>query len=167
VRHLAENIEGWNRVLNAFDDWIQYETTEFGPYTGYFSLDNLRDLMHSERIGWMHSMYEDIIPGRVQKCKNAGIAFEDFLPYMPDPEARAVVQSMIDLTQVLSDDMLAMSDTIHSMKEDYESGGFDDAVPYLTDLADSEENIRHHMSLFSEGFGKLAKMGLEMPDMES
>jgi len=167
VRHLAENIEGWKRVLNAFDDWIQYETTEFGPYTGYFSLDNLRDLMHSERIGWMHSMYEDIIPGRVQKCKNAGVAFEDFLPYMPDPEARAVVQSMIDLTQVLSDDMLAMSDTIHSMKEDYESGGFDDVVPYLTDLADSEENIRHHMSLFSEGFGKLAKMGLEMPDMES
>jgi len=164
---LAENIEGWKRVLNAFDDWIQYETTEFGPYTGYFSLDNLRDLMHSERIGWMHSMYEDIIPGRVQKCKNAGVAFEDFLPYMPDPEARAVVQSMIDLTQVLSDDMLAMSDTIHSMKEDYESGGFDDVVPYLTDLADSEENIRHHMSLFSEGFGKLAKMGLEMPDMES
>jgi hypothetical protein len=53
------------------------------------------------------------------------------------------------------------------MKEDYESGGFDEAVPYLTDLADSEENIRHHMSLFSQGFGKLAKMGLEMPDMES
>jgi hypothetical protein len=63
--------------------------------------------------------------------------------------------------------MLAMSDTIHNMKEDYESGGFDDAVPYLSDLADSEENIRHHMSLFSQGFGKLAKMGLEMPDMES
>ena len=164
---MTENIEGWKRVLNAFDEWINYESTEFGPYTGYFSLDNLRDLMHSERLGWMNSMYEDIIPGRVQKCKDAGVAFEDFLPYMPDPEAREVVQSMIDLTQVLVDEMLAMSDTIHNMKEDYESGGFDDAVPYLTDLADSEENIRHHMSLFSQGFGTLAKMGLEMPDMES
>jgi hypothetical protein len=164
---MSEIKVGWSRVLKAFDDWISYETTEFGPYTGYFSLDNLRDLMHSERIGWMHSMYEDIIPGRVQKCKNAGVAFEDFIPYMPDPEAREVVKSMIDLTQVLSDGILAMSDTIHSMKEDYESGGFDDAVPYLTDLADAEESIRHHMSLFSQGFGKLAKMGLEMPDMES
>jgi hypothetical protein len=164
---MSEIKVGWSRVLKAFDDWINYETTEFGPYTGYFSLENLRDLMHSERIGWMHSMYEDIIPGRVQKCKNAGVAFEDFIPYMPDPEARKVVQSMIDLTKVLGDDILAMSDTIHSMKEDYESGGFDDAVPYLTDLADSEEGIRHHMSLFSQGFAKLAKMGLEMPDMES
>ena len=164
---MAENAEGWKRVLKAFDDWIDYESTEFGPYTAYFSLDNIRDLMHSERIGWMRSMYEEIIPGRVAKCRNAGVAFEDFLPYMPDPEAREVVQSMIDLTQVLADDMLAMSDTIHSMNEDYESGGFDDVVPYLTDLADAEENIRHHMSLFSQGFGSLAKMGLEMPDMDS
>ena len=164
---MAEIKVGWKRVLDAFDEWIQYESSEFGPYTGYFSLNNLRDLMHSERLGWMHMMYDEMIPGRVEKCKNAGVAFEDFIPYMPDPEAREVVQSMIDLTQVLTDAMLAMSDTIHSMKEDYESGGFDDAVPYLTDLADAEENIRHHMSLFSQGFGKLEKMGLEMPDMES
>ncbi|MCK5266020.1 MAG: hypothetical protein KAR03_10470 [Candidatus Thorarchaeota archaeon] len=164
---MAETVEGWKRVLKAFDDWISYETIEFGPYTGYFSLANLRDITHSERIGWMNSMYVEIIPGRVQSCKNAGVAFEDFLPYMPDPEARAVVQSMIDLTKVLTDDMLAMSDIIHNMKEDYESGGFDDAVPYLTNLAEAEENIRHHMSLFSQGFGKLKKMGLEMPDMES
>lgn len=164
---MAETIEGWRRVLKAFDDWISYETTEFGPHTSYFSLENLRDIMHSERIGWMNSMYVEIIPGRVQSCKNAAVAFEDFLPFMPDPEARAVVQSMIDLTKVLTDDMLAMSDTIHNMREDYESGGFDDAVPYLTDLAEAEENIRHHMSLFSQGFGKLKKMGLEMPDMES
>lgn len=164
---MAETIEGWKRVLKAFDDWISYETTEFAPYTSYFSLANLRDITHSERIGWMNSMYVDIIPGRVDSCKNAAVAFEDFLPYMPDPEARAVVHSMIDLTKVLTDYILAMSDTIHNMREDYESGEFDDAVPYLTDLAEGEENIRHHMSLFSQGFGKLKKMGLEMPDMES
>ena len=109
---MAESVEGWKRVLKAFDDWITYETTEFGPNTSYFSLANLRDITHSERIGWMNSMYIDIIPGRVQSCKNASVAFEDFIPYMPDPEARAVVQSMIDLTKVLTDDMLAMSDTI-------------------------------------------------------
>jgi len=164
---LAETVEGWKRVLKAFDDWISYETTEFGPYTGFFSLANLRDITHNERIGWMNSMYVEIIPGRVQSCKNAAVAFEDFIPYMPDPEARQVVQSMIDLTKVLTDDMLAMSDIINNMREDYESGGFDDAVPYLADLAEAEENIRHHMSLFSQGFGKLKKMGLEMPDMES
>jgi hypothetical protein len=73
---------------------------------------------------------------------------------------------MIDLTQVLSDDMLGMSDTMHSMKEEYESGGLDEIMPYLTDLAEAEENIRHHMSLFSQGFGKLRSMGLEMPDIE-
>jgi hypothetical protein len=158
--------EGWRRVLKAFEDWIYYESTEFGPYTGYFSLENLRDLTSNERVSWMQSMYDEIIPGRVDKCKNAGVAFEDFLPYMPDPSARAVVQSMIDLTQVLSDDMLGMSDTIHSMKEEYEYSGLDEIVPFLSDLADAEESIRHHMSLFSQGFGKLRSMGLEMPEIE-
>lgn len=158
--------EGWHRVLKAFEDWIDYETSEFGPYTGYFSLENLRDLTSKERISWMQSMYDEIIPGRVEMCRKAGVAFEDFLPYMPDPSARDIVQSMIDLTQVLSDEMLSMSDTMHSMKEEYESSGLEEIIPYLTDLADSEENIRHHMSLFSEGFGKLRSMGLEMPDLE-
>lgn len=158
--------DGWRRVLKAFEDWIQYESTEFGPYSGYFSLDNLRDLTSKERLGWMHSMYEEIIPGRVDRCKSAGVAFEDFLPYMPDPKAREVVQSMIDLTQVLSEDILSMSDTIHSMKEEYQVSGLDEIVPYLGDLADSEEGIRHHMSLFSQGFGQLRAMGLEMPDIE-
>jgi hypothetical protein len=158
--------EGWLRVLKAFEDWISYESTEFGPYTGYFSLENLRDLTSQERIGWMHSMYEEIIPGRVERCKAAQVAFEDFLPYMPDPAARDVVQSMIDLTLVLAGDILGMSDTIHSMKEEYQASGMDEVVPYLSDLADTEENIRHHMSLFSQGFGKLRSMGLEMPDIE-
>jgi len=158
--------EGWRRVLKAFEDWITYESTEFGPYTGYFSLDNLSGLTSKERVGWMHSMYEETIPGRVERCRTAGVAFEDFLPYMPDPSAREVVQSMIDLIQVLSEDILGMSDTIHSMKEEYQSGGLDEIVPYLTDLGTAEENIRHHMSLFSQGFGKLRAMGLEMPDLE-
>ncbi len=158
--------DGWRRVLDAFEEWIYYESTEFGPYTGYFSLENLRDLTSKERISWMQSMYDEIIPGRVDRCRNAGVAFEDFLPYMPDSTAREVVQSMIDLTQVLTDEMLAMSDTIHSMKEEYESGGFEEIVPFLTNLADTEESIRHHMSLFSQGFGKLRRMGLEMPDLE-
>ncbi len=158
--------DGWRRVLDAFEDWIYFESTEFGPYTGYFSLENLRDLTSRERISWMQSMYDEIIPGRVEKCRNAGVAFEDFLPYMPDPDAREVVQSMIDLTQVLSDEMLGMSDTIHSMKEEYEAEGFEELVPFLTNLADAEESIRHHMSLFSQGFGKLRSMGLEMPDLE-
>ena len=162
---MAED-DGWRRVLDAFEDWIYYESTEFGPYTGYFSLENLRDLTSKERISWMQSMYDEIIPGRVDKCRNAGVAFEDFLPYMPDPTAREVVQSMIDLTQVIADEMLGMSDTIHSMKEEHESGGFEEIMPFLTDLADTEESIRHHMSLFSQGFGKLRRMGLEMPDLE-
>lgn len=158
--------DGWRRVLDAFEEWIYYESTEFGPYTGYFSLDNLRDLTSKERISWMQSMYDEIIPGRVDRCRYAGVAFEDFLPYMPDSTAREVVQSMIDITQVLKDEMLAMSDTIHSMKEEYESGGFEEIVPFLTNLADAEESIRHHMSLFSQGFSKLRRMGLEMPDLE-
>lgn len=158
--------DGWRRVLDAFEEWIFYESTEFGPYTGYFSLENLRDLTSKERISWMQSMYDEIIPRRVDRCRTAGVAFEDFLPYMPDSTAREVVQSMIDLTQVLTDEMLAMSDTIHSMKEEYESGGFEEIVPFLTNLADTEESIRHHMSLFSQGFGKLRRMGLEMPDLE-
>jgi hypothetical protein len=158
--------EGWRSVLNAFEDWISYESTEFGPYTGYFSLENLRDLTSQEKLGWMSSMYEEIIPGRVEKCRAAKVAFEDFLPYMPDPSARNVVQSMIDLTLVLESDILGMSDTFHSMREEYQVSGMDEIVPYLSDLADMEENIRHHMSLFSKGFGKLRSMGLEMPEIE-
>lgn len=158
--------EGWLRVLAAFEDWIVYESTEYGPYTGYFSLDSLRDLTHKERIGWMHSMYEEIIPGRVEKCRAAKVAFEDFLPYMPDSDAIEVVQSMIDLSEVIANDMLAMSDSVHTMRSQYVDGDLDELVPYLSEIADSEENIRHHMSLFSNGFGKLRAMGLEMPDLE-
>jgi hypothetical protein len=164
---MSEAEEGWQRVLKAFDDWIDYESSEYGPYTGYFSLENLRDLTHSERLGWMQSMYEEIIPGRVERCRAASVAFEDFMPFMPDSDAREVVQSMIDLTQVIADSMLIMSDSIHNMRDDYASGGLDDIITYLPDLIDTEESIRHHMSLFSQGFGKLRNMGLEMPDMES
>ncbi|TFG31691.1 hypothetical protein EU527_11900 [Candidatus Thorarchaeota archaeon] len=164
---MSESESGWQRVLKAFDEWIYYESSEFGPYTGYFSLENLRDLMHGERLSWMSSMIDEIIPGRIDRCREAAIAFEDFLPYMPDPDAREVVQSMIDLTQVIEDAMLAMSDTISSMKDEYEEDGLDEIAPYLSDLADGEENIRHHMSIFSQGFAKLRSLGLEMPDMES
>jgi hypothetical protein len=52
------------------------------------------------------------------------------------------------------------------MREEYQVSGMDEIVPYLSDLADMEENIRHHMSLFSKGFGKLRSMGLEMPEIE-
>jgi len=163
---MSESETGWQRVLKAFDEWIYYESSEFGPYTGYFSLENLRDLMHVERSSWMGSMIDEIIPGRIERCREAAVAFEDFLPYMPDPDAREVVQSMIDLCDVIKDDMLAMSDTFSSMKDDYEEGGLDEIVGYLSDLADNEENIRHHMSLFSQGFAKLKSLGLEMPDIE-
>ena len=163
---MSEADEGWRRVLAAFEDWIAYESTEYGPYTGYFSLDSLRDLTHKERLGWMHSMYEEIIPGRVERCKAAKVAFEDFLPYMPDSDAIEVVQSMIDLSEVIADAMLALSDSVHSMQEEYIDGDLDEVVPYLTEIAETEENIRHHMSLFSGGFGKLRAMGLEMPDLE-
>ncbi|TFG31862.1 hypothetical protein EU527_11445 [Candidatus Thorarchaeota archaeon] len=163
---MSESALGWQRVLKAFDEWIYYESSEFGPYTGYFSLENLRDLMHVERLSWMSSMIDDIIPGRVDRCREAAVAFEDFLPYMPDPNAREIVQSMIDLCQVIEDDILVMSDTISSMKDDYEDGGLDEVVGHLSELADGEENIRHHMSLFSQGFAKLRSLGLEMPDME-
>jgi uncharacterized protein YeeX (DUF496 family) len=74
---------------------------------------------------------------------------------------------MIDLSLVIEDAMLAMSDTLSSMKDDYEEGGLDDIITNLSELADGEENIRHHMSLFSQGFAKLRSMGLEMPDMDS
>ncbi|TFF83640.1 hypothetical protein EU524_02215, partial [Candidatus Thorarchaeota archaeon] len=123
---MSEAQEGWHRVLAAFEDWIVYESTEYGPYTGYFSVNALRDLTHKERIGWMRSMYEDIIPGRVERCKAARVAFEDFLPYMPDRDAIEVVRSMIELSELLADEMLAMSDIVHNMKEEYSDGELDE-----------------------------------------
>lgn len=163
---MSESELGWQRVLKVFDEWIYYESSEYGPYTGYFSLENLRDLMHGERLSWMSSMIDEIIPGRIDRCREAAVAFEDFLPHMPDPDAREIVQSMIDLCQVIEDGMLAMSDTISGMKDDYENDGLDEIVGGLSDLADGEESIRHHMSLFSQGFAKLRSLGLEMPDVE-
>ncbi|TFG06570.1 hypothetical protein EU522_01475 [Candidatus Thorarchaeota archaeon] len=161
---MSETEDAWKRVLAAFDDWIYYESTEFGPWTGYFSLENLRDLTDQERLGWMHSMIDEIIPGRVDKCKEAGIALEDFLPYMPDSAAIETVNSMIDLNSLLQDLMLRMSDIIGSMMDSYREGGLDEILPSLESLAESEEEIRHHMSLFSQGFGKLKSLGLEMPE---
>jgi hypothetical protein len=161
---MSETAEGWHRVLGAFDNWIHYESSEFGPWTGYFSLENLRGLTSEERLGWMHSMFDEIIPGRVEKTIETGVALEDFMPYMPDSDARGVVQSMIDLSEVIQGSMLRMSDVIHNMMNEYRKSGLEEIVPYLSSLADIEEDIRHHMSLYSQGFAKLGSLGLEIPE---
>lgn len=161
---MSRTAEGWHRVLSAFDDWITYESTEFGPWTGYFSLENLRTLTSEERLGWMHSMYDEVIPGRVEICRDASVALEDFLPYMPDEDAVQVVQSMIDLSVVIRDLMLGMSDTVYSMMEEYKESGLDEIARYLSSITEIEEEIRHNMSLYSQGFTKLGSFGLEVPD---
>ncbi|MHA1904713.1 MAG: hypothetical protein ACXADL_02435 [Candidatus Thorarchaeota archaeon] len=161
---MAETDEGWRRVLSAFDEWIHYESTEFMPWTGYFSIENLRGLTDQERLGWMNQMQDEIIPGRVDMCKQAGVALEDFLPYMPDADAIQTVRSMIDLNVVLQDIMLRMSDIVSSMAEEYKLGGLEEIVHFLSSLAESEEDIRHHMSLYSQGFGKLKSLGLNIPE---
>ncbi len=161
---MSETDEGWRRVLTAFDDWISYEGSEFMPWTGYFSLEGLRDLTHQERIGWMHNMVDEIIPSRIDRCREAGVALEDFLPYMPNPETIETVRSMIDLNVTLQDLMLRMSDIFANMLDEYKSGGMDEIVVYLESIASCEEEIRHHMSLYSKGFGKLQALGLTIPD---
>lgn len=161
---MSDTDEGWKRVLDAFEEWIHYESTEFAPWTGYFSLENLRNLTDNERIGWLHSMVDEIIPGRVDSCKQAGVALEDFLPYMPHEEAIETVQSMINLNGVIRGLILGMSDTISIMQDDYQSHGLDGIVPHLPTLAEAEEEIRYHMSLYSKGFAKLKSLGLDMPD---
>lgn len=161
---MSETEEGWRRVLEAFDEWISYEGTEFMPWTGYFSMDGLQSLTHQERIGWMHNMVDEIIPGRVDKCREAGVALEDFLPYMPHGDAIETVRSMIDLNVTIQDLILQMSDTLSSMLDDYRTDGLDEVIVHLERLASIEEDIRHHMSLYSKGFGKLQALGLEMPD---
>ncbi|MFW9907179.1 MAG: hypothetical protein ACFFEF_01280 [Candidatus Thorarchaeota archaeon] len=161
---MSETAEGWRRVLAAFDEWITYESTEFMPWTGYFSMDGLRSLTNEERLGWMNNMIDEIIPGRVAKCREAGVALEDFLPYMPNSDAISTVQSMIDLNTRIQDSMLSMSDTISSMLDEYKTGGLDELHTFIESLATNEEDIRHHMSLYSQGFGKLQALGLEMPD---
>ena len=161
---MSETAEGWRRVLLAFDDWITYESSEFAPWTSYFSVENLASLTSKEVVGWMQTMYDQVIPGRVEKCQEAGVALEDFLPYMPEPEAIQTVRSMIDLNGVLQDLMLGMSDIFTTMVDSYRTGGLEEIELYLRSLAESEEDIRHHMSLYSQGFGKLRSLGLEMPD---
>ena len=161
---MSETTEGWRRVLAAFDDWIEYETTEFMPWTAYFTMEGLQGLTHEERIAWMRNMVEEIIPGRVDKCREAGVALEDFLPYMPDTAAIETVRSMIDLNLRLQDAILGMSDALSGMLDEYMSGGLDEISVNLESLAEIEEDIRHHMSLYSQGFGKLGRMGLEIPD---
>lgn len=161
---VSETAEGWRRVLAAFDTWIEYESTEFMPWTGYFSLDELRGLTSAERVGWMNNMISEIIPGRVEKCREAGIALEDFLPYMPNPETQETVRSMIDLNSRLQDAILGMSDVMSNMLDEYRSGGLDEISGSLEAIASTEEDIRHHMSLYSKGFGRLQSLGLEIPD---
>lgn len=161
---MSETEEGWKRVLSAFDNWIEYESKEFGPWTGYFSPDNLRVLTDKERLGWMHQMYDQIIPGRVDACREAGVALEDFMPFMPDESAIDTVSSMIDLNSVLQDAMLKMSDVFTVMIEEYQTGGTDEIIPRLQEVIDIEEDIRHHMSLYAKGFAKLGSLGLEVPD---
>ena len=161
---MSETKDMWHHVLSAFEDWIDYEASGFGPWTGYFSIDNLRDLTDDERLAWMRSMCDEIIPGRVEKCRTASVALEDFLPYMPDPDTIETVRSMIELSSVIEHAMLRQSDMIFDMMEEYSPGGLDEIVPYLSSLSEAEEDIRHHMSLFSQGFGRLKTLGLDISD---
>jgi hypothetical protein len=161
---MSDTAEGWTRVLKAFDDWIEYETTEFGPWTGYFSVENLRGLTDKERLSWMGSMVDEIIPGRIGSCRSAGVALEDFLPYMPDAAAIETVRSMIDLNLVLQEGMMKMSDAVSRMADEYRVGGLDELGVHLNELKEIEEDIRHHMSLYSKGFSRLRSLGLEIPD---
>ncbi len=160
---MTDNAEGWTKVLGAFDRWIDYETSEFGPWTGYFSEQSLRALTNAERLGWMRSMIERIIPGRVDVCRHVRVALEDFIPYVPGPEAVDTVRSMIDLSVLLESLMLRMSDIVAEMADAYDEGGLDEIRQYLSTLAETEEEIRHHMSLYSKGFGQLRSLGLETP----
>lgn len=162
--NVSDTAEGWRRVLAAFDNWITYESTEFMPWTGYFSKEGLRGLTSNETIGWMNNMIEEVIPGRVDKCREAGVALEDFLPYMPNPETQETVRSMIELNSRLQDAILAMSDSMSNMLDDYRAGGLDEVAGSLEAIAATEEDIRHHMSLYSKGFRKLQSLGLEIPD---
>ncbi len=161
---MADTAEGWRNVLAAFDDWISFESTEFMPWTGYFTIEGLQSLTNNERIGWMNNMVDEIIPNRVDACRAAGVALEDFLPYMPNAEAINIVRSMIDLNGQIQDMILQMSDTVSSMLEDYRSGGIGEIAVHLESVAAIEEDIRHHMSLYSQGFAKLQNLGFEMPD---
>ncbi|MEM2142250.1 MAG: hypothetical protein QXS20_00180 [Candidatus Thorarchaeota archaeon] len=161
---MSEMEEGWKRVLQAFDDWVFYESSEYGPWTAYFSAENLRDLTSSERLGWMYKMRDEVIPGRLDKCRQAGIALEDFVPLMPDPESAEIVQSMIDLNDTIARQIMALSDLIDDLIHEYQESGMDDVAISLSALADTEEDIRHHMSLFSDGFARLRSMGLEVPE---
>lgn len=160
---MSETAAAWHRVLSAFDDWIAYESTEFMPWTTYFSMDSLRDLTNQERVGWITNMIDDVIPGRVDMCRAAGVALEDFLPHMPDEAAIETVRSMIELNDRVESMMLSMSDTFSIMLDEYKEGGLDNIVGQLGDLADTEEDIRHHMSLYSKGFARLKKLGLDVP----
>lgn len=164
VLKLSELRDAWTRVLQAFDDWIYYESAEFGPWTSYFSMESLRDLTSRERLGWIYNMRDEVIPGRVEKCRQAGVALEDFMPYMPDPDAMDTVRSMMDLNSIIEHSMLRMSDVFDTMIHEYSEGGLDEIVVSLSTLAETEEDIRNHMSMFSSGFGKLKALGLELPE---
>ncbi len=155
--------DAWKRVLSAFDNWIYYETSEFGPWTAYISMDNLHTLTGAEILGWMYQMRDHVIPGRVDRCRDARAALEDILPYMPDADAIETVQSMLDLNRVIEESMLKMSDIFDMMIDEYQQGGLEEIRVLLESLAETEEDIRHHMSLFSQGFGRLRALGLDIP----
>jgi hypothetical protein len=164
---MSETQDAWQRVINSFEEWIEYEATEFAPWTGYFSMENLGELTDNERVGWMYSMVDETIPTRVERCRQASVAFEDFLPYLPDSDAIEVVQSMIELGTVIQDAMLGESDVMSDMIDEYKEGGLDEIEPLLESLSEAERDIRHHMSLYGQGFGKLSSAGFELPsDME-
>ncbi|MBD3159315.1 MAG: hypothetical protein GF309_11045 [Candidatus Lokiarchaeota archaeon] len=161
---MSASEDGWALVIDAFEDWIDYESSEFAPWTTYFSIKELRTLTHSERLGWMHTMRDEIIPGRIDSARQARIALEDFMAQLSEEGSLKIVQSMIDLSIRLEESMLQMSDVFTHMMEDYEEEGLDAVQLHLEKLAEIEEDIRHHMSLYSEGFSKLRERGREIPE---
>ncbi len=161
---MSASEDGWTLVIDAFEDWIEYESSEFAPWTTYFSIKELRTLTHSERLGWMHTMRNEVIPGRIDSARQARIALEDFMAQLSEEESIQTVQSMIDLSIRLEESMLQMSDVFTHMIDDYDEEGLEVVQIHLEKLAEIEEDIRHHMSLYSEGFGKLREQGRHIPE---
>ncbi len=157
-------IQNWERVIEAFNQWLSFEGTEFGPQVQYLSLDELLKFTHEEMLTYLIDLRDVLIAHRLSQVDNCRLAIGDVLSAVSGPEYSAVLQSMLDILDNIEELLMRFSDLLTDLIDAISEKDTDEASLIISELLEIETEIRHYMSLFSQGFAKMEALGLRAPD---
>lgn len=161
---MNELSQNWDKVIDAFAQWWSFESTEFGPQVQYLSREELLKFTHEEMLSYIEDLRDNLIANRISQVSNCRLAIEDVLSVVSGPEYIEILQSMIAILDNLDQLLMKFSDILTALVEAIDEKDYDEMSVIISELLDIETEIRHYMSIFSQGFNKMETLGLRAPD---